>query len=648
MTVMVEDSPKRRIHDDKILRFLVEGTVSETGSEFFRALARNLSEALQTYGAWITEYLPESRRLRALAFWMKDGFLEHYEQAIDGTPCQPVIDTRSRAHFPERLLELYPDDPDLKALGAVSYMGTPLLDADGTLLGHLAVLDNRPMPAEPQLYELFDLFAARAVAELRRLRAEAAVREREAQLSLLLDTAMDAILVLDGEFRITRLNPRATELFACTEEDLSGECFLDFLSPAAAAKFSRLTRELEARPSERPLWLPEGLEAIRWDKVPVPAEAAISRYLYNGAPFYTVFLRSMSERLEAERRIRALIEEAESLRAVVGEAPGEMGIVGRSAGVRGVCNSIRQVAPTDATVLILGETGTGKELVARAIHEASARREEALVRVNCAAIPESLIESEFFGHEKGAFTGATARRDGRFAQADGGTLFLDEVGELPLDLQAKLLRVLQEGEFEPLGGTKTRKVDVRVVAATNRSLEDEISAGCFREDLYYRLNVFPIRVPALRERGNDICLLAETFVQRFAERMGRRFDSLTDQDRQLLKSYSWPGNVRELQNVIERALILSSGHALDLSRAMPRLDDEAPVEPMEAASADHRQARILTAAEIEELEKKNLLLALEKCGWKISGAEGVSILMGLPPSTIASRMKTLGIRRPIK
>ena len=207
--------------------------------------------------------------------------------------------------------------------------------------------------------------------------------------------------------------------------------------------------------------------------------------------------------------------------------------------------------------------------MARAIHDAGARRGEPLVRVNCAAIPESLIESEFFGHEKGAFTGATARRDGRFAQADGGTLFLDEIGELPLDLQAKLLRVLQEGEFEPLGGTRTRKVDVRVIAATNRSLEDEISDGRFREDLYYRLNVFPIRLPSLRERGDDILLLAEAFGLRFAERMGRRFDELTERER-AAESLRLAGNVRELQNVIERALILSSGRKLELSRACPR------------------------------------------------------------------------------
>ena len=642
---MLESAVKPRIREDKILRFLVEGTVSETGSDFFRALARNLSEALQTCGAWITEYIPETNRLRALGFWLNGTFLEDYELSIEGSPCQPVIETKSRAHFPDRLLDLFPHDAELAALGAVSYMGIPLLDADGTLLGSLGVLDNRPMPAEPQLYELFDLFAVRAVAEIRRLRAESATREREAQLSLLLDTAMDAILVLDGEFRITRLNPRATELFACTEEDLAGENLLDFLSPAAAAKFSRLAKELQARPGERPLWLPEGLEAIRWDKAPVPAEAAISRYLYNGAPYYTVFLRSMSERLEAERRIRVLVEEAESLRAVVGEAPGEMGIIGRSAAIRGVCNSIRQVAPTGATVLILGETGTGKELVARAIHDAGARRGEALVRVNCAAIPESLIESEFFGHEKGAFTGATARRDGRFAQADGGTLFLDEIGELPLDLQAKLLRVLQEGEFEPLGGTKTRKVDVRVIAATNRSLEDEISDGRFREDLYYRLNVFPIRVPALRERGDDIFPLAEVFGRRFAERMGRRFEELTDEDKGLLKAYSWPGNVRELQNVIERALILSAGRKLELSRAMPQADDGEQDAAVLAASTSPQPERVLSAVELEELEKHNLLRALGACGWKISGSNGVSALLGLPPSTVSSRMKALGIRR---
>ena len=354
----------------------------------------------------------------------------------------------------------------------------------------------------------------------------------------------------------------------------------------------------------------------------------------------------MSERLEAERRIRSLIEEAESLRAVVGEAPGELGIIGRSAGIRAVCDAIRQVAPTDATVLILGETGTGKELVARAIHEAGSRRGGPLVRVNCAAIPDSLIESEFFGHEKGAFTGATSRREGRFAQADGGILFLDEVAELPLDLQAKLLRVLQEGEFELVGGTKTRKVDARVVAATNRDLQDEVSKGRFREDLFYRLNVFPICLPDLCEREDDIILLAEAFAQRFAARMGRRFERLTPEEQQLLKSYSWPGNVRELQNVIERALILSSGRKLDLSRAMPLPDGRlAPEAAAGSSSTTDNPAKVLTALQLEEFERRNLLRALETCGWKISGSEGVAALLGLPPSTVASRIKALGISR---
>jgi PAS domain S-box-containing protein len=642
-SVMLESTTNLRIREDEILRFLVEETVSETGSAYFRALVRSLSEALQTRGALITEYLRESRSLRAIAFWVNNRYLEDYHYSIVGTPCEVVIETKSRAHFPERLLEFFPSDSDLAAIGAVSYLGTPLLDGDGSLLGHLAVLDNRPMPAEPQLYKVVDLFAMRTVGELRRLRAEAATHEREAQLSLLLDTAMDAILVLDRDFKIVRSNYRATELFACTQDDLFGKVFLDFLSSSAGAKFSELTNELQSRPDARPSRLPEALEGIRWDKTPIAAEAAISRYLYNGVPYYMVFLRSMKDRLDAERRIRAAIGETESWRPVVGEPPWEMGIIGRSPGVRAVETAVRQVASTDATVLILGETGTGKELVARAIHEGSPRRGKPLVRVNCAAIPESLIESEFFGHEKGAFTGATARREGRFAQADGGTLLLDEIGELPLDLQAKLLRVLQEGEFEPLGGSKTLKADVRVIAATNRSLECDISKGRFREDLYYRLNVFPIRLPALRERDDDIFLLAEAFGQRFAKRMGRRFEGLTDEDKALLKAYCWPGNVRELQNVLERALILSSNGKLDLSRAIPRRDGRMQLEVTPINSADCE--KVLSCHELQELERRNLVRALEICRWKISGERGVATLMDLPPSTVASRIKALGIRR---
>lgn len=626
----------RRIREDKVLRLLVEGTAGETGDAFFQALVRNLSEALQTQGAWVTEYLPATRRLRARAFWMNGAPLHDYETPIDGTPCELVIDTKSRAHFPDRLLDLFPNDEDLVA-GLVSYLGAPLLDTDGSLLGHIAVIDTEPMPAEPQLFELLDLFAARAVAEIRRLRAEAAVQEREARLSLLLDTAMDAILVLDGDFHITRLNPRALELFGCAAEDLERENFLDFLGAGAGADFRKLARELET--TERPLWLPGGIEAIRWDKTPFPAEAAISRYVFKGRPSFTVFLRNVDERVEAERRIRALTEETEYLREVVGEAPGEMGLVGRSPGVRGVCNAIRQVAPTAATVLVLGETGTGKELVAHAIHQASGRKDGPLVRVNCAAIPETLIESEFFGHEKGAFTGATARREGRFAQAHGGTLFLDEVGELPLDLQAKLLRVLQEGEFEPVGGSRTIKVDVRVIAATNRNLEEEIAAGRFREDLYYRLNVFPIWLPPLRERGDDLFLLAESLARRLARRLGKGFEPLDEPAKQLLKSYDWPGNIRELQNVIERALILSRG-PLDLDRAMPR-GETAPA----SAGGTVDASRVMTAKELEALEKGNLERALEKTGWKVSGADGAAALLGIPASTLSSRMKALDVKR---
>ena len=241
-----------------------------------------------------------------------------------------------------------------------------------------------------------------------------------------------------------------------------------------------------------------------------------------------------------------------------------------------VLNDVAQVAETDATVLILGETGTGKEVLARAIHAASRRRENAFIKVNCAAIPATLIESEFFGHEAGAFTGATKRRDGRFALADRGTIFFDEIGELPPDLQVKLLRVLQEGEFEPVGSSRTLKVDVRVLAATSRDLQQAVRHGKFRQDLYYRLNVFPIHLPPLRERGEDIELLAAEFAARLAKRMGRKIQALSREEIRRLRAYSWPGNVRELHNVIERALITSRDGTLNLDRALPRSQPKAP------------------------------------------------------------------------
>jgi transcriptional regulator with GAF, ATPase, and Fis domain len=310
--------------------------------------------------------------------------------------------------------------------------------------------------------------------------------------------------------------------------------------------------------------------------------------------------------------------------------------------MQAVFASIKQVARTEATVLITGETGTGKELVARSIHRASQRAAKPVVLVNCAAIPANLIESEFFGHERGAFTGAVARREGRFSLANGGTIFLDEIGELPLELQAKLLRVLQEGEFDPLGSAKTIKVDVRVVAATNRDLKQMAAAGKFREDLYFRLNVFPVHIPALRERGKDVELLATAFTHRFARRMGKHIKPLTDEQLKRLRSYDWPGNVRELQNVIERAIILTSGSDLQLERAMSGFHASTPAPVGAAADAN----LVLTAREMEQLERANILRALESCRWRISGENGASRLLGVPASTLSSRMKALRIKKP--
>jgi formate hydrogenlyase transcriptional activator len=630
--------------EEAALRLVVEGTVSETGTGFFRALVKNLATAMGTAGAWVTEYLPETRRLRSYAFWLNGSFVEGYEYATAGTACAAVVENKRLIHIPERLIELYPRDPDLAPMNAVSYLGVPLLDTEGEVMGHLSVLDTKPLPGEPRVISLFQVFAARAAAESRRLRMEQQLRAREEQLAALLDGAMDAIVVLDAAGAIVRVNPAGERVFGCTSEDLVGERLVDFLPADSAARFEAFVKDLDARPEgQRHLWITQSFCVQRWDRTVFPAEATLSRCENRGRPFHTMILRNVDDRVAAERRIELLSAEAEYFREnarTLGVA-GEM--LGRSPVMRGLLDSLRRVAATDTTVLVTGETGTGKELIARSIHQGSARKDRPLVRVNCAAIPGTLMESEFFGHERGAFTGATSRREGRFALADGGTIFLDEVGELPLDLQAKLLRVLQEGEFEPLGGTHTRKVDVRVIAATNRDLDTLVAGGKFREDLFYRLNVFPLRVPPLRERGDDVAVLARAFAERLARRMGRRLDPLQPDDLRRLQAYSWPGNVRELQNVIERALILSRATRLELAPAMPQGQGTPagppPPEPSRCPEP------ILSSQELEALERTNLERALAACGGKISGENGAARRLGLAPSTLTSRLKALGIQR---
>ncbi|MGL4553080.1 MAG: sigma 54-interacting transcriptional regulator [Gemmataceae bacterium] len=320
-------------------------------------------------------------------------------------------------------------------------------------------------------------------------------------------------------------------------------------------------------------------------------------------------------------------------------------IVGRSPALAHAVDQASLVASTDAGVLILGESGTGKELFAKLIHDRSPRAKGPLIRVNCAAVPHDLFESEFFGHVKGSFTGAVRDRVGRFQLADGGTLFLDEVGEIPLDLQGKLLRVLQEGTFERVGEERTQRVNVRVVAATNRDLRAEVAAKRFREDLFYRLGVFPVHLPPLRDRRDDIPLLAEHFLRYYATRLGRPVPVLRKRHAAELQAYPWPGNVRELQHVVERAVIISVAGQLRFHLGEGEADAAEPPAPTVAASAGSADD-VMTYAEFEQQERANLLRALQRTNWKVSGRGGAAELLGINPSTLATKIKTLQITRP--
>lgn len=633
---------REKFDDDLLLRSLVEGTASETGSRFFHAVVKNFCQALGTHGAWITEYLPKVQRLRSLAFWLGNDFVDHYEYDIIGTPCEAALKNKTFLHVPDNVIELFPSDPDLVDLGAVSYMGFPLLDPDNNVLGNIAVVDTKTMPESYRNLALFQIFAARSTAEILRLKAETQNQIHKEKLEGIFDGAMDAIVELDLDFNILMMNQAAERIFGCQKDQCIGRSFHQFMMSGDSDRLNKIVRNFNRNPeSERSIWVPNGLIVLNNEKKKFQAEATISQIESAEGPCYVLILRDVNERYEAQKKIRSLRNETEYLKDEIQSLYNLGKLIGESTPFRKTLQLMAEVAPTDSTVLIYGETGTGKELVARAIHSSSSRKDHPLITVNCAAIPEALMESEFFGHEKGAFTGATNSRDGRFALADGGTIFLDEIGELNGELQAKLLRVLQEGEYTPVGSSRTRHTDVRVIAATNRDLSMAVQEGNFRADLYYRLNVFPINIPPLNQRGDDIRLLAEHFVNQFSTRMGKEVLPFDVESIEHLRSYDWPGNVRELQNVIERGVITARKGRINFNQVLPSQVSSATIK--NDIPSDNS---VKSIQQLNRLERDNLLLALEKSGWRVSGPNGAAQLIGLPPSTFQSRMKAFGIKRP--
>ncbi len=454
------------------------------------------------------------------------------------------------------------------------------------------------------------------------------LQESEERLSRIIESAMDGIITLDRNGRIILFNPAAEQVFGFQACDAVNRPLADFLT-------ERFRRWLDAylsgsKTDQRAGWVPEGMSALRANGEAFPVEASVSRAEAAGQTLYTLILRDINERKKAEAERNRLEGLTVYLQEEVRAAHEFQDLIGESPAMRRILQDIERVAATDATVLVLGETGTGKELIARAIHNLSTRKDKVLVKVNCAAIPESLAETELFGHEKGAFTGAIARKIGRFELAEGGTIFLDEIGELPFELQAKLLRVLQEGEFERVGGTRPLQAEVRVVAATHLDLEQAARQGAFRADLFYRLHVFPIQVPALRERKDDIPLLVRHFVQRYAHKYGRPIHTIPEPVMRAFEDYPWPGNIRELQHVIERAVILSQGARLEVG------------DWFRTASLDLPTTSMLS---LEAAERAHIVSALEQTEWRIRGEHGAAALLGLKPTTLESKMKKLGITR---
>jgi len=455
------------------------------------------------------------------------------------------------------------------------------------------------------------------------------------QLARIVSSAMDAIIAIDDQQRVVVFNLAAEKIFGCTAVDAIGSPIDHFIPQRFRAAHSEHIRSFsETGVTNRSMGTLGSLWATRANGEEFPIEASISQTLVGGKKLFTAIIRDVTESRRNQEElqksyaeVRQLKErlqaESDYLQREIKDIGSYEEIVGQSEALRKVLRSVEQVASTDAVVLITGETGTGKELIARVVHQLSRRKERVMVKVDCAALPPTLIESELFGREKGAYTGALTRQIGRFETADGSTLFLDEIGELGVEVQAKLLRIVQDGEFERLGSPRTTRVNVRLIAATHRDLAERVKNGSFREDLFYRLSVFPIRVPPLRERLEDIPLLVTAFIREFEGKMGKKIRIVPSRAMDELQRYTWPGNIRELRNIIEHAVIVTTGEKLNLQ--MPK--------PVGVASM----------RTLREAEYQHILSALERTGWRIKGRSGAATLLGMNSSTLYTAMRRLRI-----
>jgi len=567
---------------------------------------------------------------------------DEYRVATDGVSIGPHVGSCGAAAYLRQPVFVsdvlsHPHFANFKDLilrtGMRASWSSPIMSHDGRVLGTFGMFYREVREPGPDDIQLIEYASRIAGIAIEKKRAEEKLRQDERELRQLIDFLPQHVLVLDTEGFLLQANQMLLDYFGRTLEEMQG--------PGTDERHKRDLHpdDLERARSERRCGLASGVP-FEIEKRMRGKDGRYRWFLFRYNPLldqrgrlarWFATATDIEDRKQTEQRVR---NENFALREQIDRDSMFEEIVGSSEALRRVLTQVSKVAPTDSTVLILGETGTGKELIARAIHNRSKRSTRAFIRVNCAAIPASLIASELFGHEKGSFTGALQRRLGRFESADGGTLFLDEVGELPLETQVALLRVLQEREFERLGGSQTVSVDVRVLAATNRDLSATVTEGKFRQDLFYRLNVFPIRVPALRERVDDIPLLVEYLIERYSQKAGKKIRNISKDTLNLFQAYDWPGNIRELQNVIERAVILSEGDTFSvdetwLTRVAPKL----------------AVASVPLVANLAGREKEMIENALREAAGYISGPTGAAVKLGIPRQTLESKIRKLGINR---